>query len=109
MFQQLVTPPSSAPPKSALQNVDSLFLYTSLQIAALIETVWRNRNARSATFTPWPRWITDALLATNDPLSSVPQPNFISGFDFTTSPPTPQTQWPFAALQTVGAGVFVPP
>ena len=75
MFLQLVMPLTLPPPPAtppdpppsldtfALQCVDSLFLYTPLQISALVETVWRNRyNAASATFTPWPLSLTDAIL-----------------------------------------------
>ena len=76
MFLQLVTPKTAGPP-STLDAIDSLFLYTPLQISALVETVWRNRyNAENAIFTPWPQWITDAILA---PKTAAGFPNFISG------------------------------
>ena len=67
MFLQLVTPPTPNP-VLAQRSVDSLFLYTPLQISALVETVWRNRyNAASASFTPWPQWMTDTILAPTAP------------------------------------------
>jgi hypothetical protein len=97
MFLQLVTPPGGSS-TSALQNVDSLFLYHPLQISALVETVWRNRyNAGSATFTPWPQWMTAALLAPKDPGGA--NANFISGYTFPAVGPFPSPgagnpQWP---------------
>jgi hypothetical protein len=99
MFLQLVMP-SAGPPGTwsalAQQSVDSLFLYTPLQISALVETVWRNRyNAASANFTPWPQWMTDAILAPNAPGTA--NPNFISGYAFpgTPTPGAGVAQWPF--------------
>src|SRR4051812_44086902 len=94
MFLQLVMPSPGAPPSTlsalAQRSADSLFLYTPLQLSALIETVWRNRyNAASAHFTPWPQWMTDAILATNDPANV--NPNFISGYTF----PAPGAPGPF--------------
>jgi hypothetical protein len=99
MFLQLVTPPPAAV-FSPLSAIDSLFLYTPLQIAALVETVWRNRyNAGSANFTPWPQWMTEAILASQDPTKT--NPNFVSGYKFP-DPPAPfpapgagAEQWPF--------------
>ena len=58
MFLQLIMPTAGPPfpvlSAAALQNVDSLFLYTPLQISALVETVWRfaisSRRARLVVF-----------------------------------------------------------
>ena len=112
MFLQLVTPPGGSS-TTALQNVDSLFLYHPLQISALVETVWRNRyNAGSATFTPWPQWMTAALLAPNPPVPPAStDSNFISGYNFPTggpfpSPGTGNPQWP---LPLPSGGAFVTP
>ncbi|MEX3856420.1 hypothetical protein OKW33_003356 [Paraburkholderia atlantica] len=116
MFLELVMP-SAGPPlpppdqlsATALQAVDSLFLYAPLQIAALVETVWRNRyNPASAIFTPWPQWMTDAILDPNV------AGRFISGYDFSVSPPNPIPQWPqqlpsaYPAMPMANQ-VFLPP
>jgi hypothetical protein len=113
MFLQLVMPPAGAPgPISTLsaltqQSVDSLFLYTPLQVSAIVETFWRNRyNAPSSPFSAWPQWITAALLAPTDP--SLANPNVISGYTFPVPPapfPLPGAglaQWP-APLPSGGA------
>jgi hypothetical protein len=109
MFLQLITPGPGVPALSAaaLANVDSLFLYTPLQISALVETVWRNRyNAASANFTPWPQWVTAAILAPNVPGGG---DNFISGYDFVPpAAPTVRKQWPFPTLPS-SPSAFVPP
>jgi len=105
MFLQLVTPTPATPGLTAQQCVDSLFLYTPLQISALVETVWRNRyNATSANFTPWPLGLTDAILSATD---------FYSGYTFPTGGPYPppgggNQQWPFPSLPS-GPGPFTPP
>jgi hypothetical protein len=111
MFLQLVTPPPASP-ISPLQVVDSLFLYTPLQISALVETVWRNRyNAGSATFTPWPEWMTRAILSSRDPTNTLP--NFVSGYTFpdplvpgAPAPGDGNGQWPLALPS---GGAFLPP
>ncbi len=115
MFLQLVTPstgPITTLSAVAQQSVESLFVYTPLQISAIVETVWRNRyNAASAPFVPWPQWMTDAILAPNAPGSA--NPNFISGYNFP-QPPVPGTplpgagipQWP---LPLPSGGAFLPP
>jgi hypothetical protein len=114
MFLQLVMPAAGPPfpilSAAALQNVDSLFLYTPLQVSALVETVWRNRyNAASANFTPWPQWLTAAILAPTAPSPSV-DPNFISGYTFPIgafpAPGAGAPQWPFPLPS---GGVFLPP
>ncbi len=111
MFLQLIMPTAGPPfpvlSAAALQNVDSLFLYTPLQISALVETVWRNRyNAASANFTPWPQWMTAALLSPTDPGGG--NPNFISGYTFPSSPApgAGNPQWPFPLPS---GGAFVSP
>jgi hypothetical protein len=108
MFLQLVKPITNDP-TLALRAVDSLFLYTPLQLSALVETVWRNRyNASSAPFAPWPEWITRALLSSNAPGSA--NPNFISGYDFSNgaspAPGAGQPQWPFPLPSKLA---FLPP
>jgi hypothetical protein len=70
MFRQLVTPPgppfpgqTTTPSAQSQQNVNSLFAYHPLQIAALVETVWRNRyNSSQSPFVPWPPEITNPIL-----------------------------------------------
>ena len=113
MFLQLVMPTSSSP-VSAIDAVNSLFLYTPLQISALVETVWRNRyNAASANFTPWPQWMTDSILATNAPGSL--NPNFISGYTFPPPgafplPGAGNPQWPFSLPSpSLPGAVFLAP
>jgi hypothetical protein len=110
MWTQLITGtsgPISTLSALALQSADSLFLYTPLQLSAIVETVWRNRyNASSAPFVAWPQWMTDALLAPTAPGSA--NPNFISGYNFS-APPLPgagDPQWP--GLLPSG-GTFLPP
>ena len=51
MFRQLVTPTT---PASPLNNINSLFTYHPLQVSAIVETVWLNRNnaASSGTSSP---------------------------------------------------------
>jgi hypothetical protein len=89
MFRQLVAGPN------VMNNINSLFTYHPLQISAIIETVWLNRSnsASSPTgspFLPWSPQITNFIL--NAP--------FFSGYDWTTTPPTPlqpEPSWIFPA------------
>jgi hypothetical protein len=61
MFRQLVT--VGPTPGNRLNNINSLFTYHPLQIAAITETVWQNRynaasSQTSAAFCPClPRWL----------------------------------------------------
>ncbi len=104
MFLELIKPtlPLSG---LALRSVDSLFLYTPLQISAIAETVWRNRyNQASSPFAPWPEWVTGAILGF---APGVPVPNVIRGYDFTAGPPyVPLPQW---RDPLPSGGAFVPP
>jgi hypothetical protein len=91
MFLQLIKPPatSTTPAADALQYTDSLFLYTPLQIAALVETVWRNRyHPMGSPFTAWPYSITNAILTDQ---------SFFSGYGTPAQPHMPPTagipQW----------------
>lgn len=87
MFRQLVTPGHPGPNLSSIvmNNVNSLFIYHPLQISALIETVWLNRNnaggsQTSYPFIPWSPLLTWQVL--NAP--------FFAGYDWSTvSSPTP--------------------
>ena len=59
MFRQLVTNPGSFALTQAVQNnIDSLFMYHPLQIAAIVEDYWLNRNNQgvSPTFSPFIPW-----------------------------------------------------
>src|ERR1700727_1393817 len=86
MFRQLVTHGDpNAPLSSTVQNnINSLFVYHPLQISALVETFWLNRNNAAtletgAPFIPWSPKIASDIL--NAP--------FFPGYDWTTTPPTP--------------------
>ena len=58
MFLQLVRDANS--PANTLANAQSLFQYHPLQITALIETAWRNRQAGNAfPFDAWPKALTE--------------------------------------------------
>jgi hypothetical protein len=87
MFRQLVTPghPTANPTPAVMKNINSLFVYHPLQISAIIETVWLNRNnaANSQTSYPFLPW--SPLLASQ--ILSAP---FFSGYDWNTSPPLAQ-------------------
>jgi hypothetical protein len=66
-----------------MNNINSLFIYHPLQISALIETVWQNRNnalgsQTSYPFVPWSPQVAHPIL--NAP--------FFSGYDWISSPPT---------------------
>lgn len=85
MFRQLVTPgnPGGNLTLAVMNNINSLFVYHPLQISALIETVWLNRNnaassQTSSPFVPWSPQVAFPIL----------NANFFSGYDWTTSPPT---------------------
>jgi hypothetical protein len=86
MFLQLIKPPPG--PNAAAQaqaNADSLFLYTPLQIAALVETVWRNRYHPSGSpFAAWPYSITSAILSDH---------SFFSGYGPNAQPNAGIPQW----------------
>jgi hypothetical protein len=73
MFLQLVRDVNN--PANSLTNVQSLFQYHPLQITALIETAWRNRQAGNAfPFDAWPQALTDSII------NAFPsQPNLQSG------------------------------
>jgi hypothetical protein len=96
MFNQLVTtdPPN---PAQVVNNINSLFTYSPLQISAIVETVWLNRNnaaslQTSSPFLSWSPQITHSILSDT----------FFSGYDYTASPPT---QLP----PVIGTASFVPP
>jgi hypothetical protein len=100
MFLELITPPPGPNAAAqALANVDSLFLYTPVQISALVETVWRNRyNAvNAARFTPWPAFMTDALLG-----------DFVASYQFNAAVPVPFNISQFT-LPSVPGGTLVLP
>jgi hypothetical protein len=68
MFRQLVTGPT------VINNINSLFAYHPLQLSALVEAVWLNRNnaptvvnppETSSWFVPWPPQITWPILSTS--------------------------------------------
>ena len=85
MFRQLVTPGHPGPNLTAavMNNINSLFTYHPLQLSALIETVWQNRNnaANSQTSFPFFPWSPQVAI----PILQAP---FFSGYDWSTSPPT---------------------
>jgi hypothetical protein len=67
MFRQLVTEANAA---QVLKNVNSLFVYHPLQISAIVETVWLNRNNAAnsqmiSPFLPWPPEIAYPILNFN--------------------------------------------
>jgi hypothetical protein len=95
MFTQLVTPilPN---PAQVVNNINSLFTYPPLQISAIVETVWLNRNnaaspQTSSPFLSWSPQITYSILS---------DPSFTPGYDYTTLNPLPPV---------IGAASFVPP
>jgi hypothetical protein len=64
MFRQLVAGPN------AQKNINSLFVYHPLQIAAIVETVWLNRNNKPhsgavSPFAPWPPEVAYHLLTSH--------------------------------------------
>jgi hypothetical protein len=96
MWLQYVVGGSSYPalPTSTAvtNNVDSLLLYEPLQIAAIMEQVWRSRINGSTIpympFTGWPQFLTSAILG-KDTVNGNPNPNnsgWITGY---TTPTTP--------------------
>jgi hypothetical protein len=61
MFLQLVR--DTVNPANTPNNVRALFQYHPLQITALVETAWRNRQAGNAfPFDAWPQALTDAIV-----------------------------------------------
>jgi hypothetical protein len=61
MFLQLVRDVNN--PQNTPANVRALFQYHPLQITALVETAWRNRQTGNAfPFDAWPQGITDAII-----------------------------------------------
>ena len=61
MFLQLVR--DTANPANTPNNVRALFQYHPLQITALVETAWRNRQAGNAfPFDAWPQALTDSII-----------------------------------------------
>jgi hypothetical protein len=85
MFRQLVThgDPNAPLTTTVQDNINSLFVYHPLQISALVETFWQNRNNAAASssgspFVPWSPLMASQIL--NAP--------FFSGYDWTTTPPT---------------------
>jgi hypothetical protein len=61
MFLQLVRDVNN--PANTRTNTQSLFQYHPLQITALVETAWRNRQAGNAfPFDAWPQPLTDSIL-----------------------------------------------
>jgi hypothetical protein len=80
MFRQLVH--GSPNPRNA---INSLFLYHPLQISAVSETVWRNRNNAAGSsaispFVPWPAQAVYPILKSQD---------FISGYGWSGGVPSP--------------------
>ena len=93
MFRQLVT--VGPTPGNRLNNINSLFTYHPLQIAAITETVWQNRynaasSQTSAAFCPWSPQVAFPILSAN----------YFSGYD-----------WSSTGTPTVPAAPanFVPP
>jgi len=66
MFLQLVRDVRDARdvcnPTNTSANVRALFQYHPLQITALVETAWRNRQANAFPFDAWPQALTDAII-----------------------------------------------
>jgi hypothetical protein len=61
MFLQLVRDAQN--PQNTPAHVRALFQYHPLQITALVETAWRNRQTGNAfPFDPWPQGITDTII-----------------------------------------------
>ena len=77
MFRQLV-----AGPDDVLNNINSLFAYHPLQISAIIETVWLNRNNATSSQTSSPF----RSLASTDHLPHS-ECKFFPGYDWPTSGP----------------------
>lgn len=101
MFRQLVTPDHLGQnlPPNVVNNINSLFVYHPLQLSAIIETVWLNRNnaptlqnpsQTSAYFLPWSPQISNPIL----------NANFFAGYDWTTIPPTPLLMGPSGVAES---------
>ncbi|MCU1329764.1 MAG: hypothetical protein JWN34_5134 [Bryobacterales bacterium] len=94
MFRQLVMPGGGAPIGAALNNINSLFVYHPLQLSALVETFWLNRNNAGtaqigAPYAPWPPKMSFDLLTTE----------FVVGYNWPpVGPPTKIPQGPPAVF-----------
>jgi len=109
MFRQLVAG------ANAQKNINSLFVYQPLQIAAIVETVWLNRNNKPhsgaiSPFAPWPPEVAYPILNSSSPLgyhwltssTAVPiQPAEILGAPFT----APLSQ---PGIQGTADGITIP-
>jgi|HubBroStandDraft_4_1064222.scaffolds.fasta_scaffold36702_2 hypothetical protein len=78
MFRQLVAGPNP------FNNINNLFVYHPLQISAIVETVWLNRNNKlnsgaTSPFMPWSPDISYPILSST---------NFISGYSWVGSTAT---------------------
>lgn len=128
MWYQYVTggagdPTLGVDPSSVAQNVDSVMLYSPLQIQAIQEQVFRSRyNPLNLPFAPWPEVMTTAILQTVSPAAGYPayppspytDGGWISGY---TSPPQSIYQQYFMPngenfvppLLQPGIGILKPP
>jgi hypothetical protein len=125
MWYQYVTggagdPALGVDPSTVAQNVDSVMLYSPLQIQAVQEQVFRSRyNALSIPFAPWPEAVTTPILATSPPEANGPYPpsiappaagtgdGWISGY--TSSPTLNAPQSIYQQLYMPAGETFVPP
>ncbi len=84
MFRQLVAG------ANAQRNINSLFVYHPLQIAAIVETVWLNRNNKPnsgafSPFAPWPPEVAYPILNSSSlpgyawPTATTPDPLLPAG------------------------------
>jgi hypothetical protein len=73
MFLQLVR--DTVNPAKTPDNVSALFQYHPLQLTALVETAWRNRQANTFPFDAWPQQLTEAILSA----FPAPQPSLQGG------------------------------
>ncbi|HXP10416.1 MAG TPA: hypothetical protein VN828_18080 [Acidobacteriaceae bacterium] len=79
MFRQLVGNGANV-----IANINSLFTYHPLQLSALVETVWLNRNnaANSPTTAPFVPWAPEVAW-------QILNANFFTGYDWTGGTPVP--------------------
>src|SRR5438105_1685286 len=96
MFRQLVAGTNSR------NCINSLFLYHPLQISAIAETVWLNRNNAGGSsaispFVPWPPQMVYPVLKSND---------FFPGYAWSGGTPT---QLPIPLPAGMAAADLVPP